>query len=310
MSQGINNGWIKLHRSMLDNPTIMKDTERIAIWIYLLLSATHSDIDVIFGGERITLHPGQLITGRKKIAHELNVNESKVERVLNRFETEHQIEQRKTRQNRLITILKWELYQQIEQPIEQQVNNDRTTSEQQVNTNKNIRMKECKNNRDIYNAHFENVWKIYPRKKDKARSFQCYMARINSGYSEDELYEATKNYAEECRREDRPEKYIKLATTFYGVNTPFVDYLPKQDQKTEMSSSKIFDTQEQYKAPYFGFPAEWFNGTELDDEKVRPVIRARDTSMGWYEDTELSVKELIDEYMARRTYYEQQNNGG
>jgi len=45
--------------------------------------------------------------------------------VLTFFEkTEQQIEQQKTTKNRLITILKWDTYQQTEQPGEQQANND------------------------------------------------------------------------------------------------------------------------------------------------------------------------------------------
>lgn len=227
MSQGINNGWIKLHRSMLENPTIMKDAERIAIWIYLLLSATHQDIDVDFNGKRMTLKPGQLITGRRKIAAEIKVNESKVERVLNRFETEQQIEQQKTRHNRLITILKWEEYQQIEPLIEQQVNNYRTTSEQQVNTNKNIRMKECKNIKNIYNVHFDGLWNEYIRKDGKSKAYRMYLARLNEGYSEDELLSATKNYMAECKKRGTEKKYIKLCSTFLGVDKPFTDYLDK-----------------------------------------------------------------------------------
>ena len=130
-------GWIKLHRKTLENPIIMQDKEYLAVWIFLLLNATHSEYDTMFQGQRITLQKGQLITGRKIISKKLDISESKVQRILKCFETEHQIEQRTTRQNRLVSILNWEIYQQNEQQNEQQVNNERTTSEQQVNTNKN-----------------------------------------------------------------------------------------------------------------------------------------------------------------------------
>ena len=131
-------GFIYLHRKMLDNPIICKDNDHIAVWIYLLLNATHKGYDVIFEGERFTLKPGQLITGRKSIASKLKINESKVQRILKKFESEQQIEQQTTSRNRLISILNWSIYQNNEQQIEQQVNNNRTTSEQQVNTNNNV----------------------------------------------------------------------------------------------------------------------------------------------------------------------------
>ena len=54
--------------------------------IFLLLNATHVDYDVLFKGERTTLKPGQLITGRKSIAEKLNIKEYKVQRILKMFE--------------------------------------------------------------------------------------------------------------------------------------------------------------------------------------------------------------------------------
>ncbi|WMI81814.1 hypothetical protein [Anaerotignum sp. MB30-C6] len=143
-------GWIKLHRCSLENPTICKDSDYFAVWCYLLLNATHQPIDVIFNGERITLQEGQLITGRNKISEQFNINPSKVQRILKNLEIEHQIEQQTGNKNRMISIVNWELYQQSEQQNEQQLNNKRTTTEQQLNTNKNIRTKEHKN-KDIKN---------------------------------------------------------------------------------------------------------------------------------------------------------------
>lgn len=142
-------GWIKLHRKLLDNPIVCKDADHLAIWTYLLLNATHKEKQAIFQGLKITLQPGQLITGRKAIAEALRVTESKVQRVLSCFESEQQIEQQTSNKNRLITILRWAEYQHDEQQNEQQMNNKRTTNEQQVNTNKNERNKEIYNNPPI-----------------------------------------------------------------------------------------------------------------------------------------------------------------
>ena len=138
-------GYLKLHRQIVDNPIVYKDAEYLAIWIDLLIHAQFHECEVVFGGEKITLKPGQLITGRKKIAKRLGVSESKVQRVLKCYESEHQIEQRTDHQCRLITIVSWDKYQFVEQGDEQRLNNERTTSEQRVNTiqeYKNIRNKE------------------------------------------------------------------------------------------------------------------------------------------------------------------------
>ncbi|MCM8900573.1 DnaD domain protein [Caldicoprobacter algeriensis] len=137
-------GWIKLHRKLLDNPVVCKDADYLAVWVYLLLNATHSNYKDMFKGKPIVLKPGQLITGRKAIASFLNISESKVQRILNAFEQAQQIEQQASNKNRLITILNWHLYQDGEQQNEQQVNStfgeksalfneNKSKSEQQMN---------------------------------------------------------------------------------------------------------------------------------------------------------------------------------
>lgn len=130
-------GWISLHRKVLDNPIVCKDSDHLAVWVYLLLNATHSNYDTMFKGKRITLTPGQLLTGRKSISSQIKVDEYKVQRILKTFENEHQIAQQTTSQNRLISILNWDSYQQGAQQNAQQVHNDCTTSAQRVHTNNN-----------------------------------------------------------------------------------------------------------------------------------------------------------------------------
>lgn len=81
-----------------------------------------------------------------------------------------------------------------------------------------------------YTCAFEALWKAYPRKKEKAGAYKCYKARLADGFSEDELETAVKRYAEECRRQKTEQKYIKLAATFLGPSTPFMDYLGEAEE--------------------------------------------------------------------------------
>lgn len=138
-------GWVKLYRSTLENPIVRKDGDHLAIWVYLLLNATHEQISVLFKGQKITLNPGQLITGRKSIAFTLHIDEYKVQRVLKTFENEQQIAQQMSNKNRLITVLNWSKYQECTQQTAQRLHNNCTTDAQQLHTNKNVknvRMKE------------------------------------------------------------------------------------------------------------------------------------------------------------------------
>ena len=90
------------------------------------------------------LQPGQLITGRKVIAEKFGVTESKVQRILKDFESEQQIEQQTSNKNRLVTILSWSDYQNVEQQDERQMNDKRTTDEHKQEVKKE-RSKEIKN---------------------------------------------------------------------------------------------------------------------------------------------------------------------
>lgn len=146
-------GWIKIHRKMLDNPVVCKDAEYLAVWMYLLLNASHDGYKACFKGEKITLHPGQLITGRKSIADKLSINESKVKRILQAFKNDQQIDQQPSNKNSLITILNWDEYQKSDQQNSQQMTSKRPASDQQVTTNKNVRMKECEK-KDIESGAF------------------------------------------------------------------------------------------------------------------------------------------------------------
>lgn len=133
-------GWIKLHRCIWNNPVVTKDSDHVAIWLWLLTHAQIEDKDILFAGEKITLKRGQLITGRKVISEQLKIHESKVYRTLNELQNAQQIEQQKTSKGSVISIINWDKYQlseqQNKQQSEQQLNNKRTTTEQQLNTTK------------------------------------------------------------------------------------------------------------------------------------------------------------------------------
>ena len=159
-------GYVALHRKILENPIVCKDSDYFSIWSYLLLMATHTEIDGIFKGNRIKLKSGQLLTGRKSISKQFSINESKVQRVLKKLEIEQQIEQQTSTKNRLVTIVNWSEYQKSEQQNKQQVNNKRTTSEhkQECNKGNNERI-------DIYtdNLELKNTLKDFIKMRTKIK---------------------------------------------------------------------------------------------------------------------------------------------
>jgi len=108
----VRNGWIKLHRSLLSNPNF-KDPEWTAVWVFLLLTATHANEkrSVRFQGEPLQLGIGQVWTNKREISEATGVHISKVHRILVRMEIEQQIERQSDNKNSIITLLNWRAYQ-------------------------------------------------------------------------------------------------------------------------------------------------------------------------------------------------------
>ena len=234
------NGWIKIHRKILENPIVFKDADHVAVWIYLLLNAVRREKDALFGGVKITLHQGQLITGRKKIADVLKISESKVDRILKAFKSEQQIEQQTSNRNRLITVLNWSSYQESEPQTEQQVNINRTTDEQQVNTNgevENINNNICspepnaKERMAELKQNFELIYKIYPKKRGKAGAFTIYKGWLkgrnidgeNIRLTNKQMYYAVASYVSQLEQSGTELEYYKNFDTF--MRKPILDYV-------------------------------------------------------------------------------------
>ena len=121
----MNNGYIKLFRSFRDWYGY-GNTKRVALWIELLLLATHQDAAFLFNGEPTELRPGQFITGRNKLSQATGISEAYIEDLLNEFEKQGQIQQQKKTTSRMITIVNWSDFQNSD---------NRTTTERQPSDN-------------------------------------------------------------------------------------------------------------------------------------------------------------------------------
>ena len=207
--------YIKLMRSLKDKSYYSKDSEKLHLWVHLLLTANWNDREEMLGGKPIICKAGQFTTGRKQLSKETGISESKIERLLTYFEkTEQQIEQRKTNTNRLISILNWDKYQVIEQPSKQRVNNNRTTSEQRVNTLKEY--KEYKEDEELKEEEtntffsFDEFWDLYDKKVGKTNSKALFDKTTESERKliKEYIPKYKKNKPEVKYRKD-PERFLK-----------------------------------------------------------------------------------------------------
>jgi DNA-binding transcriptional regulator YhcF (GntR family) len=126
-------GWIKLHRALSDH-WLASNPDSLSVWVHMLMLANHAETKRQINGSVVVVLPGQIITSRRSLSEKTGVQESKIERILKRLESEQQITQRGLSKFRVISIVNWAEYQSSEQQSEQQVNSRRTADEQQVNT--------------------------------------------------------------------------------------------------------------------------------------------------------------------------------
>lgn len=126
------NGWIKIHRKILDNRVVCKDADHMAVWMYLLLNASHNAHSQLYGGKTVELRPGQLITGRRVIGERLSIDEMKVWRILKLFQKNKQISIEAKNTGSLISILAWNEYQSERMFEQQNEQRNEQQSERQV----------------------------------------------------------------------------------------------------------------------------------------------------------------------------------
>lgn len=207
-------GYIKLHRTLLNNPIASKP-EFAWLWTTLLLKATHKEVKFIWNEEVVTLKPGQFITGRKQLSSETGISESKVYRILKYLKNEQQIEQQTNNKYTTITILNWKKYQSNEQEVEQPVNNKRTTTEQPVNTYKNIKNDKNEKNKEIYSAVIDYLnKKAEKRFKTTSGNTKWIQARLSEGFVLDDFKKVIDIKTLKWKNDPDNNKFLRPETLF------------------------------------------------------------------------------------------------
>lgn len=171
--------FIKLYRRFLkwewaDTPNM------VSLFIHLLLLAKYEDKE----WHGVTIKRGQLVTGRVALAKIVGISEQQVRTCLARLQDTGEISLKSTNKFTIITICKFDSYQQnekAEQPTNnQQITNNQPTNNQQITTPKESKeIKKVKNNNKTPIIPFEvspeflpafTLWLEY--KKGKKQSYK------------------------------------------------------------------------------------------------------------------------------------------
>ena len=101
------NGWIKLHRKILESEVASYDGQTFAAFVTLLLRVNFRQ--GWFQGMPVL--PGQMITSREKLAAMWGVSVQRARTILHRLELADAITVKSTNRFTLVSVCNWETYQ-------------------------------------------------------------------------------------------------------------------------------------------------------------------------------------------------------
>lgn len=214
-------GWIKLHRSLCSS-AVGAHPEYLAVWIHLLLMASHKPTERLVGRQVVKLEPGQLVFGRHAFSQKTGVSEAVIRGALKALEALQQITIKSTTKYSVISILKWDLYQG-ESPANVQQKTSSEPSDDHKQECKEVK-KEASRNQQADRVPYEEIFQAYAdqlpelpqlRMKDEARK-----KAILSIWRKNEKFQIVDFWV-------RYFGYVKQSPFLMGMNAIGFDWLMK-----------------------------------------------------------------------------------
>lgn len=211
-------GWVKLHRELLDKPIWAKSTsQQKTILITLLMMANHKPNEWEWKGEKFEVKEGQFVTSIDSIKQRAgkDISTQNVRSALAKFEKYEFLTNKSTKMGRLITIVNWGLYQCCNEEGNKDANKEVTKRSQRTNkevtSNKNVRMEECNKYKIIVEYLNEKAGKSFKHTTGKTKS--CIDARVNEGFTVENFKKVIDVKTNEWKGSDM-EKFLRPETLF------------------------------------------------------------------------------------------------
>jgi len=171
-------GWIKIHRQLLSSDSWLSEPfNRSQAWIDLIGLTNFTESYFYIRGVKVTVNRGQLAWGDRKLSERWRWSRGKVNRFLKELIKEQQIIVTQSNVVHMITIVNYDLYQDVS--ATEYTTDDTTTK----TTEEPIIKKEKKDKNIIYPKMFEKFWEIYTRKGSKSIAYAQW---VKIGIEKDE----------------------------------------------------------------------------------------------------------------------------
>lgn len=205
----VDNGWIKLHRRILEAPEWQREPfTKAQAWIDLLLLANFKDTHFYVRGNRVDVKRGQIGYSIVSLSERWKWSLGKVKRYLNELETAQQIEQQNNHLTTIITIVKWDKYQSNSTADDTADGiPDKTSGETSDRTSDGIHLKNSKNSKNDKNVKEDSLlFKIEQGESEtevKPKKSRPKKSSYNPDYSDEFLrfWEAYPSYKKNAKIE-------------------------------------------------------------------------------------------------------------
>jgi DNA-binding transcriptional MerR regulator len=125
-------GWIKIHRKFLEWEWFNK-SEAVHLFMYMLLKANHKDGK----WQGIQVKRGQFISSLGNISNATGISIQTIRTILKKLEKTNEIEVKSTSQFTIVTISKYDCYQEQNDETNKPLTNNQQATNKQLTTNKN-----------------------------------------------------------------------------------------------------------------------------------------------------------------------------
>lgn len=239
--QPTKNGFILLHRKILDNISVT-DYKTLALIVYLLLKVNYKDKTIIFNNKPLTVHRGQLITGRKRLAKETGLSEQQIRDRIRLLKEIKFITSKRTNKFSIITICNYDYYQTLSnftEPAKEPTRNQQGTTNKEYIKNNNInKSKKTENQNGIL---YEKIISYLNQKTKKTylattnKTKALIKARTNEGFTVENFYTVIDNKCKDWLHNNDFNKFLRPETLF---STKFESYLNQNSKQKDRTNGE------------------------------------------------------------------------
>jgi len=166
-------GYIKIWRKLEDSG-LLQMHGTLALFMFILMKATHKKTKIGSPIGVIELEPGQYISGRHKLSAAVGLSERETRTCLSRLEELDILSIKTTNKFSIYTIVNYSNYQDCDQLSDQRLTNRRPTNDQQTTTKQTHKHINTKTNTlSEVSEQFDQFWNAWPTSKRKGGKSDC-----------------------------------------------------------------------------------------------------------------------------------------